>query len=397
MLIVAGCVMRNLLNCSKALMIFGALVAFLSANGVKADGGQAPASTGQVADSKLTIPYGDWDYFLKKIVFDVGKPDRRRPERLVSKTATRISFEDRSISRFEANRIQYNLISDKALGQLKLFRKSLEQTASDPVFAQLRADERLAFWLNLHNVAVVELVAEAYPVRDAEAYMKKKARRKFMEINGELWSVNDIEDYVITRWQDQRVIYGFHRGYIGSPVLRPLSFTGQTVWDDLNDNADEFANSLRGIIFKDNVAYVSTFYQTVGIAFPSFEEDLRAFLPTVLKPELTGRLANTDKIKANQRNRLVADLYGGTEARPGQSSNTNPIALFTATDHDTAVFLYGLATKDPSNPRVPQRLLNLWKEVTERKIRQSEGGRVTVESVETIDAEEETEKEDKPD
>ena len=261
--------------------------------------------------SDIEIDYGDWTGFLRQTVLEAGMPDRASLGRPRPESDTKLILGNRKKTRAEGNRLFYHLITEKGIEALGRMKRSLGDTAADPVFDTLRADERLALWLNLHNIAVVELVAANYPTKDTQSLVEAALDEKTVLIGDALWSIRDIETHVMTKWQDPLVIYGFHRGHIGSPDIQRNAFTGETVWQALERNAREFTSGLRGFQYKREKGKVSAFYASVDQVFPDFEGDLKDHMTRHATAYLVSKILNADTLRPTIEDGTVSDLYQG--------------------------------------------------------------------------------------
>lgn len=287
----------------------------------------SPVKAQQYED--VSISYADWDKFLSETVLNVGQSDRRPARWVTPGINTKIYRGSQSPTRNEANRLFYHLLSDHTLKVIKAIRKSIEAVPAEIPLNRLHPDERLAFWLNLHNIAVVEAIAETYPVPKIDAILAELLNRSAVEVNGNQMSIRDIERRVMAQWKDPVVIYGFYRGHIGSPSIRTKAYYGGTVWDDLKDNAKEFVTSLRGVQFDRKTIKASVFYKDMTLAFPNFEKDIQRHLGDYATRLMTPKISNATELVTNVEDWTVADLYGGNTAGL-YSANNNPAAILGA-------------------------------------------------------------------
>jgi len=191
---------------------------------------------------------------------------------------------------------------------------------------RLSKDEQLAFWFNLHNVALIEKISQEYPedvpstlLFDVNGSKVLLDDLKFIEIRGKKISLRNIrEDIVFSNWSDPRVIYGFFRGDIGSPRMLRLAFTANNLEYRLNGNANEFVNSLRGFHESRGARKVSKVYdEAKRFYFPNWEVDLMAHLKQFAEGETLEEL-NVDKPFELDRYEIkIADLSGGRRTASG--------------------------------------------------------------------------------
>ena len=81
---------------------------------------------------------------------------------------------------------------------------------------------------------------------------------------------------------DPLLMYGYYRGYIGSPNLLNSPYTAKNVFTALTNNAVQFVNSNRGSVIDNHSTRVSSLYLEKKNYFPNFEEDLADHLQSLV-------------------------------------------------------------------------------------------------------------------
>lgn len=282
--------------------------------------GAAPAVAAAPAQTVARIDYSYWDEALRYFVYRMGRSDRRAAPYLAPRTGTRLVYGHESRLRLEGNRVAFSLLDAQQVAALTAYREDLQAIADQVGIANLPRNEQLAFWINLHNVAVIEQIALAYPVKSPSRIKFGPDRlpldeAKFITVGGTTLSPKDIRTRIVyPGWKDPKVVYGFFRGEIGGPTIQREAFTGNNVSALLNDSASEFVNSLRGTEKQGGTLRVSTLYaEAAPYFFPDFENDLRAHLRRFATPELRDQIQRTSRILPTISDNDVSDLAGGEE------------------------------------------------------------------------------------
>lgn len=265
------------------------------------------------------IDYEIWDYALKHIVLPMGPPDRKWARRPDPVMGTRIKQGPQSGYRLEGSLVMFRFLDQPIIDSFTEYRQDLERVADTLDISALPRDEQLAFWLNLHNVAMLEQIAREWPVREPRDIMvggEPLDEARFITLRGVPVSLRDIRENIVFRhWKDPKVIYGFWRGEIGGPELQRHAFTGANVGSLLDVAALDYVNSLRGTQRRGETLAVSTLYTDVApFYFRDFETDLRAHLAKYAEEDVTEFLGKTRIVKASISETDIADLHGG--ARP---------------------------------------------------------------------------------
>lgn len=275
------------------------------------------------------IDYSTWDDALSKVVLDLGPSTRQRARKPMPQVGTKMVKGHKTAYRLEGARFTFAYLNDTYIAGLTDYRKDLEEIGTDYDITRFSKNEQLAYWINLHNVALIEKVALAYPIDqptridirvDGEKYDLHDA--PFITVKGQRLSLKDIrENIVYTNWSSNpNVIYGFFRGDIGSPILTRYAFTGDETERFLNQSADEFVNSLRGFNDGSRTRNISEIYQEAApYFFKNFDRDLDAHLRVHANSDVTEELNSGKPFKVERYDTMIADLSGGQ--RLGSSGN----------------------------------------------------------------------------
>ncbi len=168
--------------------------------------------------SKSTkVNYEYWDYVLDGMVIDQGLSDRVRRFKPFGFKNGRMTMPTGHTSPF---RLEGSLVAFSEVAKMPEFRadikaycKELEQLGTDIDIASLSRDEQLAYWFNLHNVAVFDIILSNFPKHDL-SWMKINGEpfdeAKILTVKGVQISLKDIRHNIVYRnWDDPIVIYGF--------------------------------------------------------------------------------------------------------------------------------------------------------------------------------------------
>lgn len=305
------------------LMLFTAPSAMLS-TALAAD-----LPTAHNPQSKYRIRYDDLEYLFGAVVLDTGMSDRRKTGRnSLRETSTRIRHGNYSITAYEGNRVAFSQFGKEQRQSLFAMRQDLEAVASIIPLEEFSRMEQLAYWLNLHNIAVLVEVADAYPVKKVK-FLREGRRavwdNKTMSIAGVPTSIQDIEDHVVANWNDPLVLYGLFTGAVGGPNLRDHAFTSENVVTALQANAIEFVNSLRGFRLWSGRGRVSEHYE-LGRRYFRNSEAIKSHMMMYARPEVRAELSRASSIKIDNYDWGIADIKNG-DFYEGSSFNTSAGAL----------------------------------------------------------------------
>ncbi len=172
-------------------------------------------------------------------------------------------------------------------------------------------DQQIAFWMNLYNASIVNMVLDSLPVnsvlqiRGPGLNVVGPWLKPIAEISGQTLSFNDVEHYILRPYFNDMgplVHYGLNCASMGCPSLAPRAHTAENWRDNLSATARMYVNSPHGVRFEDGELYTSKIYDSWFMDdFGGSAESSIAHLMRYAEPELAERLANHDTI--------VGDFY----------------------------------------------------------------------------------------
>lgn len=277
------------------------------------------------ADSRIRIDYSAFDDILGGLVFEVGRSDRQPGRGRSVRTGTRISLENTSRYRFEGNRVVFHALEDVHEDAISEYRRELERLPAAIGLERLSDNEQLAYWLNLHNIVVIDEIAKRYPVRRVDQIRIDGVplhEADIIDLGDHRISLNDIRFNIVGRlYDDARVIYGFYSGAVGGPTLQGEAFSGATVWNQLAANANEFVNALRGVESSHYGFRISPVYdEWRDVMFPDWPEDLRFHLNQHAEGPARATITAAAEPDFLRYDWSIADLTNGVGRCGGQSS-----------------------------------------------------------------------------
>ena len=265
-----------------------------------------------------SIDYTVWEEALQYMVFRMGRSSRQAAPRPEPSTGSRKTWGHTSRYRLEGNRVIFSFLEPEITASLTAYKQDLETTAGQIDIAALPRNEQLAFWINLHNAAVIEQLAQAYPVRSPAS--KKFGAGKVALDDAKIITIGDVSmspkdirtKIVYPNWSNPKVIYGFFRGEIGGPSIQNEAFTGANVSRLLDSGARDFVNSLRAVEKRGATMHISKIYEEAQpFFFANWDADLRAHLEQYARDDVAGVLAGTTRIDASLYDYDIADLANG--------------------------------------------------------------------------------------
>lgn len=263
------------------------------------------------------IDYAHWDEALGWFVVPMGPSLRQQPTPIAVNTGSRRVYGHDSRYRLEGNRVAFSYMTPQIISALSEYRADLERVGSEMDITRLPRNEQLAFWLNLHNVAVIEALAKEYPLAEPHERQFGSNRAaldeaKLVTIAGVELSPRDIRTRIVyPNWRDPKVIYGFWHGVIGGPSIQRLAYTGDNVDALLALSGEEFVNSLRGVESWGNRLRLSPVYEEAAPFYFANGDALRTHLVQFAREDVRDLVTRTQAVAYKPLERDIADLQRG--------------------------------------------------------------------------------------
>ncbi len=278
------------------------------------------------------IDYSIWDEAMSNLVISMGPSLRETAGSPRPSFGTRRQYGHVSRYRLEGTRIMFSFLDSDVIESFTEYRQDLERTADIVDIQALSRNEQLAYWINLHNVAMIEQIANAWPVRqprEIEIDNVPIDEARFITVEGIALSPRDIRERIVfANWSDPKVIYGFWRGEIGGPSIQREAFNADNVSRLLERGARDFVNSLRGTQRNGSTLEVSELFEEAApFFFSDFETDLRAHIAQYANEDTNEILAETTSVDPTVREYDIADLAGGVREPSYQNITTDDISF----------------------------------------------------------------------
>ena len=118
---------------------------------------------------------------------------------------------------------------------------------ADAPVGSMSRDEQLAFWLNAYNALVLRTVVDRYPIGSrSKEYPARSIRqipgafeRTTHRVGGRALTLDQIEQTVLTDFNDPRVYFALGRGAVGGGRLRSEAFSPASIERQLASVAQE--------------------------------------------------------------------------------------------------------------------------------------------------------------
>ncbi len=189
-----------------------------------------------------------------------------------------------------------------------------------------RKNEQLAYWINLYNALVIDLVLTHYPVKSIKEIgdgFTGPWNIIVANIANTAMSLNNIEHGVLRPlWQDMRIHYVINCASIGCPDLLVKPFASKDIDEQLNAAAVRFINQKKSVNLSGKTLILSSIYDWFSLDFGQDQQALIYHLIQYAKPTLKQQLQafnGTAEFSYDWKlNGLTVGLYSSTNATSGQ-------------------------------------------------------------------------------
>lgn len=213
------------------------------------------------------------------------------------------------------NRVDYGAVSDEDHESLKHYLAEMERVQ----IARYNRDEQIAFWMNLYNASMVDLVLDN-PAADSVLQIRGPGinvvgpwLRPVARVHGKQVSFNDIEHHILrAAFNDMGmpVHYGVNCASMGCPSLSPRAHTGENWRENLKRTAHQFINCPHGVRVEDGKLFTSKIYYSWFMDdFGGSEAKVIEHLLQYAEPELAAEL--------EKHHTISGDFYDWRLNQPG--------------------------------------------------------------------------------
>jgi len=100
-------------------------------------------------------------------------------------------------------------------------------------------EEKLAYWINAYNAFTIKLIIDNYPIKSIKD-IKQPWDKKFIDIDGELISLNEIEHDILRKMNEPRIHFAIVCASVSCPKLQNTAFEPSKIEEQLTNATKEF-------------------------------------------------------------------------------------------------------------------------------------------------------------
>lgn len=130
----------------------------------------------------------------------------------------------------------------------------------------LSEKSRFAFYINAYNAFTIKLVLTKYPginsIKETGSFFSNPWNQKFISLQGKTITLDHIEHKILRpKFKDPRVHFAINCASKSCPPLRDEPYEGQTLENQLNDQAESFINDKKNTFIKQGTLFASKIFK----------------------------------------------------------------------------------------------------------------------------------------
>ncbi len=220
----------------------------------------------------------------------------------------------------------YDIMRAEGHNYLSRYLANLEQI---PV-SQLNKDEQLAYWLNVHNLLVIQAVTDE---KKSSGFKKKRGTptqpgpswtKKRVIVEGVELSLHDIEQGILlANWDNPNILYGMYQGFKDAPAMGTMCFSGPTVQESLKQAAQKYVSNTKSVKVKKSSVRVSEFYDWYkSTVFNGDDAELLSHLASYAPEKTKSNLAASSELKFKQLSSSIDNFVVRQQANSAAGSSS---------------------------------------------------------------------------
>jgi len=120
-------------------------------------------------------------------------------------------------------------------------------------------EEQMAYWINAYNAYTIKLVIDSYPIKSIKD-LKNPWDEKFFKIDGEWFSLNDLEHRILRKFGDPRIHFAINCASNSCPVVWNRAYTGENLVASLDNQARRYINDPNNNLITKNTYKLSKIF-----------------------------------------------------------------------------------------------------------------------------------------
>ncbi|WP_423909984.1 DUF547 domain-containing protein [Candidatus Spongiihabitans sp.] len=190
------------------------------------------------------------------------------------------------------NLFAYSSVTSADKNKLKNYIEYLQTIA----VTELERKEQFAYWINLYNALVVQIIVENYPLESIQEisyglFSLGPWRQKLVYVEGIDLSLDNIEHQILRPiFKDNRIHYAVNCASMGCPNLQAQAYTRENLEALLDLGAEQYISHPRGVSFNNGQLIVSSIFDWYAEDFGDNDHQIIMYLIRFVDSDLKGYL-----------------------------------------------------------------------------------------------------------
>lgn len=149
----------------------------------------------------------------------------------------------------------------------------LAQLSNNPPQKNWSNNDKIAFWINAYNAYTIKLIINHYPIKSIKdigpanqvIFINTPWDKKFFSIGNREMNLNDIEHRILRKsFTEPRIHFALNCASYSCPKLRTEAYSGNTLDNQLKEQAIDFINDKERNIVTENNPQLSSIFKWYG-------------------------------------------------------------------------------------------------------------------------------------
>ncbi|NVK65311.1 MAG: DUF547 domain-containing protein [Flavobacteriales bacterium] len=122
--------------------------------------------------------------------------------------------------------------------------------------------QKLTYWINAYNIYTIKLIVDNFPTSSITKITAKPWHKKFIQLGGQTYSLNQIENDVIRkRFNEPRIHFALNCASESCPILLNRAYTPGSVYGQMTTQTKRFLNDTSKNTYGKKEVQISQIFQ----------------------------------------------------------------------------------------------------------------------------------------
>lgn len=151
-------------------------------------------------------------------------------------------------------------------------------------------NEKLAFWINVYNIAAVKIIIENYPtksIKNIRNLINPVWKKDAIKIQDKFYSLREIEHEILRKMNEPRIHFAIVCASLSCPDMRAEVYTADYLETQLDSQVQNFIeNKTKGVKISGKAMYISKIFKWFADDF-EMSGGIKNFIQQYLKKDIS--------------------------------------------------------------------------------------------------------------